>query len=115
MDTVQITAVVGVIVAAFAGIVVPYVLYRRKQRADADLTSVVSWDKMAARLDSERDSLQKRLDESEDRHRKQIDDMEADWGRRETTLRRQIADLQAEVDALGRQLAQALRRGGGAV
>lgn len=115
MSAVDITAIAGVVVAVCAGIIVPIILYRRKQQADSDLATVVSWKGMTERLDSERDSLQRRLDESEERHRKEIQEMESDWDRRAAAMQKRITELQAEVDALGRQLATALRRGGGTV
>lgn len=107
-----LTTVIGLLVAIIAGIGIPLLIARRKQASDTDMASVMSWDKMTTRLDNERESLQGRLDESEERHRKQIDDMEADWERRSAAFQKQIADLRSEVDALGRQLALALRRGG---
>lgn len=110
-----LTIIIGFFVAILSGVGIPLLANRKSRNAEATLANVESWDKMTTRLDNERESLRKQLDESDERHRKQIEDMEADWERRQAASLKQIADLQAEVDALGRQLAQALRRGGGSV
>lgn len=104
MNTVEWTAVLGVIVTVMGTVLIPMWLARRKQRDDTDIADVVSWKGITEALQRERDALRRQLDEIEDRHRRQAKDMEVDFDQRSAAMKKRIADLEDEVAALRRAL-----------
>lgn len=104
MNTVEWTAVVGVIVAVLGTVLIPLWLQRRKDASDNDLADVVSWKGITEALQKERDSLRQQLDAIEERHRRQLKDIEADYDQRTNAMKKRITDLEDEVAALHRAL-----------
>ena len=104
MSGADLTAIFGVIVAFATGVVVPVILRRRGARSDAASTEVVSWAKITAVLERERDKLRKELDQVEVEHRRKIRELEADYTQQLTSAKERITALEAEVDGLYRRL-----------
>lgn len=104
MNTVEWTAVLGVIVTVLGTVLIPLWLKRRDSRGESEIADVVSWKGITEALQKERDVLRRQLDEIEDRHRRQAKDMEADFDQQSEAMKKRIADLEDEVAALRRAL-----------
>lgn len=104
MNTVEWTAVIGVLVTVLGTVLIPLWLQRRKQRGDTELADVVSWKGITEALQKERDALRGQLDAIEERHRRAAKDMEADFDQRATAMKKRISDLEDEVATLRRVL-----------
>lgn len=112
MNTVEWTAVIGVVVTVLGTVCIPLWLKRREQRGESEIADVVSWKGITEALQKERDALRGQLDAIEDRHRRAAKDMEADFDQRASAMKKRIADLEDEVAALRRALRGDTGRGG---
>lgn len=117
-NAVDLTGIIGLIIAVIAGVVVPIYMYKRnqqkiaeqeakfkaildKQEAEKDgANSVTSWDNLAKRLERERDRLSEQLDEADARFARRLAAAEDKWSRAQDADRVRITELESEVEAL---------------
>lgn len=99
-DPTTITATAAAVVATLGGICIPIWIRWREKRKKSSEVEVVSWEGMNKALRDERDHLQNRLDTAEERGRQQMKQMEENFETRTFNMRRRIAELETEVQAL---------------
>jgi chromosome segregation ATPase len=100
----DVTAYVGIVIAVVSSIGIPIWLARRKNQADDELGSAVSWKGLTTAIQKERDDLREQLDAIEARHRDQMKNIESDWEQRMSLARSRITQLEEEVATLKRLL-----------
>jgi chromosome segregation ATPase len=104
MTPVELTAIVGAVVAVIGSIGIPIWLQKRKDAEDKGLSAVVSWKGITDALQKERDELRRQLDEADERQRRKVKTLEADWQQQIAAAKQRITDLENEVTALRRAL-----------
>jgi hypothetical protein len=104
MTVVEWTAVATIAIAGTGTVVIPFWLQRRKQRAEVDSTTVVSWTSITAAIQKERDGLREQLDKIDERYRLRMQEIEADWEKRMAVAKQRTVDLENEVDRLRHEL-----------
>jgi Tfp pilus assembly protein FimV len=100
VDPTTITAEATAVISAISLIGIPLWIRWRERRKNMSEAENVSWAGMNKALRDERDHLQARLDTAEDRSRQQMKQMEEDFESRTFNMRRRIAELETEVQAL---------------
>lgn len=104
MTVVELTALATVAMASLSSVAIPVWLQRRKHRAEADSTAVVSWKSLTEAIQKERDDLRAQLAEIEDRARRRSREADADWDQRMLIAKQRITDLENEVAKLRDEL-----------
>lgn len=127
-SAVDLTGIIGLVLAVITGVVVPIYMYRRnqqkiteqeakfraileKQEAEKEgANSVTSWDNLAKRLERERDRLAEQLEESDARLERRLAASEAKWKKEREVDRLRITELETEVEALHRIIEDQAKR-----
>lgn len=129
---VDLTGIIGLVLAVVTGVVVPIYMYRRnqqkikeqedkfkaildKQEAEKEgANSVTSWDNLAKRLERERDRLAEQLEEADARFARRLAIVEEKFRRERESDRQRISELEAEVAALQRVIQEQAKQISGA-
>lgn len=99
-DPTTITATAAAVVATLGGICIPLWIRWREKRKKSSEVEVVSWKGMNESLRAERDHYQNRLETAEERSRQRMKQMEEEFDTQTFNMRRRIAELETEVQAL---------------
>lgn len=112
-NVISITGILGLVIAALAGIIIPIFLWQAQKRKveelqrekDADEkanTSVTSWESMTSLLARERDRLSEQLALADQRHASELIKVEEKWRKQLVERDARIGELENEVSALQR-------------
>lgn len=127
-NAIDLTGIIGLILAVITGVVVPIYMYRRnqqkikeqetqfkaileKQEAEKEgANAVTSWDNLAKRLEKERDRLAEQLEEADERTSRRLAAAEEKWRKERDVDRQRITELETEVEALHRIIEDQAKR-----
>lgn len=95
-----------------------YLVWRKKNKDEQDMTEVVSFESLNKALNTEvnrvnqqlaqqKADYEQRIEAMETRHREQLKSLELDYEQRHATLRSRVSDLETDNASLNRQLMQA--------
>lgn len=110
MTIVDITALVGVVIASLSSVIVPWVLRRRQNRETEDSTELASWTSLTAALQRERDVLQQRVERIDAEYRAKMAALAQDYAVQQAEMTTQLIAARNRITALEAEVTQLYAR-----